>query len=396
MRVLVATSTFPLREGDGTPRFVQDLCGALAAHCDVRVLAPHAPGAARAEELGGLRVTRFPYFVPRGAQRLAYGAGMPDNLRSSWLAKLQAPGYLLAQARAVRRLCARESVDVVNSHWIVPTGLATAMARGRGARFRHVVTLHGGDAHLLANLPGGPALARWVVERSDALIAVSSKIRDALDATLGRPSGAVVQPVGVDTGRFREGPAAASPFPDGYLLFVGRLIRIKGVDVLLRALARVREAHPGVGLVVVGDGPEREPLAGLARELGQEAAVRFPGAQSHDEVAAWLRGCRAAVVPSVVDADGREEGMPAIVAEALAAGARVVASATGGIPDVLRDAENGWLARPGDAQDLATRVQEALALPRPSALDAQAAETASELDWSRVALAYRSLFEPVT
>jgi glycosyltransferase involved in cell wall biosynthesis len=393
MRVLVATSTFPLRAGDGTPRFVEDLCRALASHCEVTVLAPDAPGAAARERRDGVEIRRFRYFAPRGAQRLAYGAGMPDNLRASTLARLQTAPYLLAQARATRRLVAELRADVVNSHWILPTGLADAWARGRRpGRFRHVVTLHGGDAHLLRQLPFGRSLARFAADRSDALFAVSSNVKANLDAALGRDSGARVQPMGVHARRFREGGRLESPFPDGFLLFVGRLIRIKGASVLLRAFAGVRAAHPGLGLLVIGAGPELPALREEARGLGVADAVEFRGSQPHEQVAAALRSCRVAVVPSIVDADGREEGMPAVVGEALAAGARVVASHSGGIADVLRSGENGWLAQPGDAEDLARCIQRALAEPRPSPVDAAALRSADALDWSRVALAYLDSF----
>ncbi len=393
MRVLISTSTFPLREDDGSPRFVYDLCRALSSHCEVTVLAPHAPGAARKERLGDLDVRRFCYFAPRSRQRLAYGDGMPDNLRGSLEAKLQVTPYVAAQAAATRRLAQQLRVDVVNSHWIVPQGLSSAIARGRAARFRHVVTLHGGDAHLLRRMPFGRSLAHFISDRSDATLAVSSNVRANLDATLGRPSGAILQPVGVHVARFRSGPEAPSPFPDGFLLFVGRLIAIKGLAVLLRALPRVREAHPGVGLVVIGRGPLSAALEALAGELDVSQAVAFLGAKPHAEVAAHLRACRAAIVPSVRDADGREEGMPAVVGEALAAGARVVASETGGVPDTLHPGENGWLARPGDPEDLAKRVLEALSEPPDSAIDRGAAATAERLDWQHVTRAYLSVFE---
>lgn len=400
MRALIATSTFPLRHGDGTPRFVLDLARALAPHAEVTVLAPDAPGAAAQELLDEVEVRRFRYFAPRSAQRLAYGAGMPDNLRASWWARLQAPLYVLALALAVRRLVAGRGFRLVNSHWMLPTGLAVALARGRGTRpaFRHVVTLHGGDAHLLAALPFGRALARFVVARSDALFAVSDSVKAKLDQALGFDSGAAVQPMGVHTERFAESPRAFTAFPDGYLLFVGRLIPIKGVHVLLRAFALLRERHPKLrelGLVVIGAGPEADALATRAAELGLAEAVDFMGARSHEVVAAHLRGCRAAVVPSIVDADGREEGMPAVVAEALAAGARVVASATGGVVDVIRAGENGWLAAPGDAEDLARCLADALATPRPCPIDRAAAETARSLDWRRVAQTYDAAFRRV-
>jgi len=395
MRVLVSASTFPLEPADGIPRFVQDLCESLAPRCAVTVLAPGAPGAPARERLGPdgcLDVRRFDYFWPRSAQRLAYGAGMPDNLRRSWLARLQAPGFLACQARALRALAREVRADVVNAHWIVPQGLAAALARGRERRFAHVVTLHGGDSYFLPRLPAARRIADFVVSRSDALVAVSGNVRDNLDRVLGRPSGAVVQPVGVHTARFRDAAGAepvAAPFPDGFLLFVGRFIAIKGLDVLLRALPRVRERFPGLGLVAIGYGPQEAELRGLARELGLADAVVFAGRRDHAEVAATLRACRAAVVPSVVDADGRAEGMPSVVAEALAAGARLVATDAGGIPDVVAPGRVGWLARPGDPEDLARSVCDALASPVPP----DAAAAADALDWTRVADRTLAIFE---
>ena len=98
MRVLISASTFPLRSDDVLPRFVYDLAESLTSYCKVTVLAPDAPGASRQEHRGNVDVRRFTYFHPRRLQALAYGAGLPDNLRASWLAKLQLLPYLLVQA----------------------------------------------------------------------------------------------------------------------------------------------------------------------------------------------------------------------------------------------------------------------------------------------------------
>jgi glycosyltransferase involved in cell wall biosynthesis len=397
MRVLVCASTFPLRPGDGLPRFVFDLCQALSAHCEVTALAPDADGAAAVERMDGVEVHRFRYFAPRRWQRLAYGHGIGDNLRASWLARLQPVPFVVCEALATRRLARRKGVDVVNSHWLLPQGLSAALARGRTPRFRHVVTLHGGDAYLLGRLPFARALARFVVGRADAVVAVSSNVRDQLDAVLGRPSGAILQPVGVHAERFRApaAPLVESRFPEGYLLFVGRLVEVKGVDVLLRALPRLRARHPGLGLVVAGYGPQEPALRRISAELGLDEAVEFTGRLSHEEVAARLQQCRAAVVPSIVREDGREEGMPTVVLEALAAGTRVVASASGGMPDLLRDGENAWLARPGDPEHLADRILAALEVSDPDAVMLQARRAAEKLDWSAVAARYLSVFREI-
>ncbi|MGI9590325.1 MAG: glycosyltransferase, partial [Myxococcota bacterium] len=261
MRVLLSASTFPLRRDDGTPRFVWDLARALAARMEVSVLAPGALDAPESEVWDGVAVRRFTYFVPRSWQRLAYGDGIDVNLRRSWRARATPPFFLAAQARAIRKLVAEARIDLVNSHWILPQGLTAALGRGRQRRFAHVVTLHGGDAHLLASLPGRAALARFILGRTDALLASSTSVRDVFDAALGEASHAGIQPMGVHTARFRDAqPPESEPFVGGYLLFVGRLQEIKGVGHLLRALPRVRLQHPELGLVVVGYGEQEAKL----------------------------------------------------------------------------------------------------------------------------------------
>lgn len=396
MRVLLTASTFPVRPGDGLPAFVLDLARALSSRAEVTVLAPGAPGAQDAEEWDGVSVRRFAYFWPRAWQRLAYADGIDVNLRRSWLARLQAPIFLAREAQAARALGA--DFDVVNSHWIVPQGLAGALARGRRARFAHVVTLHGGDAHLLGRLPWGGRIARFVAARTDAFLVSSEPVREQLDAALGRPSGASVQPMGVALERFRDAPPLSpeqAGFPGGYLLYVGRLQEIKGVSVLLRAFQRLGMQHPELGLVVIGYGEREAALRAEAAELGLGRRVRFLGRRGADAVASALRGCRVCVVPSLRLADGRVEGMPTVVVEALAAGAPLVATATGGIPDVVRDGSEGWLCAPGDPAALAEAIGRALALPDLEATRERARARAAQFTWERVAERYTDLFDRV-
>ena len=319
---------------------------------------------------------------------------MSGNLRRHPITWLQPLPYIWRLRAAARALAREARIDVVNSHWLLPQGLGVALARGHQADFQHVATLHGGDAHLLRRLPGGGGLARYTLRRTNAVIAVSTNVREQLERATGRDSGARLQPMGVDLQGFRDAPPAPErPFPQGYLLFVGRLIPIKGVAVLLEALAILRASNPGLGLVVIGDGPEGPVLRERARSLGLAEAVKFLGGRPHDEIAPWLRGCRAAVVPSVVRPGGRAEGMPTVIPEALAAGARVVASRAGGVTDILEDGHNAWLASPGDPADLARRIQAALEERADSPLLRRAAASAEDLDWSRVAENYLSIFD---
>lgn len=388
MRILVTTSTFPVVPSDGSPRFVFDLAQALTAHGSVTVLAPHAPGAAGKEVWGGVAIQRFRYFRPARLQRLAYGAGMRENMRRGWLARMQVPFLLLAQAISVGRLVRTERIDVVNSHWMVPQGLTAAWARGRRARFRHVLHVHAADVYLLAKLPLGGRIARYVLNRTDQVLADGSHVRDALDRLVGRSSHAVLQPMGAWLEEFRAPVSAPpSPFPGGHLAFVGRLVEKKGVVYLLRALALVRRRHPDLGLLVMGSGPLQAELEAEAQRLQLTEAVVFMGTVSHDELVRQLRGSRLAVVPSIIDSKGETEGMPTVVVEMMAAGLPVVGTDVNGIPDLIEHGRNGWLARPADEEDLASQIDAALAADTIGILSA-ADETVARFDWPRIADRY--------
>ncbi len=401
MQILISASTFPIRIGDGLPRFVLDLAQALTRHASVTALVPHAPGAPKGERMGDVEVRRFRYFWPERLQRLAYGHGIRENLRASALARIQPPLLVGAQVFATRALAARLGNPLVNSHWLVPQGLSSALARGAARsrpRFRHVLSVHAGDVQLLEALPGGAQIARFVVARSDAVLAVGSHVRDSLDRLLGEPSGARLEPMGASLALW-QGPAQVPvelALPQQYLIFVGRFAEKKGVSFLLRALPRVREHHPRLGLVLVGYGVLEAALRDEVRSLGLDADVVFAGRREHAEIVGLLRGARLAVVPSIVDRHGETEGMPTVVAEALAAGQRVVASAVDGIPDLIRHRENGWLCRQQDSVALADCILEALEDREPSRVRARALETARDHDWARVAERYADVFREVS
>jgi len=131
------------------------------------------------------------------------------------------------------------------------------------------------------------------------------------------------------------------------LAFAGRLTRQKSLEVALAALAGI----PGVGLVIAGDGDERQALEQQAGELGLNGRVRFVGALPRERVLGLFRAADAAILPSAW------ENFPHAVVEALAVGTPVVASRTGGLEEVLEDGRNGLLVPPGDAAALAAAVK---------------------------------------
>ena len=304
-RMLLATSTFPVFDGDGRPRFVLDLARALKSHFEVEVLTPHVPGAAVLEVMDGVKVRRFRYFLPASLEKLTAGDGVSANLRESWLARLQAPLFMVAQVFALWRALVRSRPAVVNCHWLVPQGLSTALVKVF-KDFPLVLHVHAGDVYLLRRVPFGGAIARFVVARSNHIYVDGSHVRDSLDLLLGYESGAELRPMGVWTREFSS--KEVDERKRHRLVFVGRLVEKKGVIFLLQAMALLAAEYPDVHLTIIGDGPLREPLTAETRSLEIADRVDFTGPLSHGEVIKRLRSAGVACVPSIIDSRGETEG----------------------------------------------------------------------------------------
>ncbi|MBL8328201.1 MAG: glycosyltransferase family 4 protein [Rubrivivax sp.] len=143
-----------------------------------------------------------------------------------------------------------------------------------------------------------------------------------------------------------------------------RLVEKKGVDDLLRALARlVRGGCAPVRLLVAGDGPERLRLQLLADQLGVHAHVDFVGVVAHHAVAQWMRSLDLFVAPCKVDRSGDVDGIPVALMEAMSLGLPVVSTRLSGVPELVVDGKTGLLAEPGDPASLAACIERAMGQP---------------------------------
>lgn len=214
-------------------------------------------------------------------------------------------------------------------------------------RIRLVVHLHGGEVRSYVRVS---PLVRWALHRClrqcRASVAVSEDLRrEAIDFCPAAREKIYVIPNGVDGERIRREPPYRRLRP--YLLYVGRLHPVKGVEILIRAFSRAAEQLQEVDLLIAGDGPEQARLEKLASQSGMAQRIEFVGRCSRSQAFALLNGCEYVVVPSL------SEGCPLVVLEALAAGKAVIGSHTAGIRDLIVESETGLLFEPGDVSALA-------------------------------------------
>jgi glycosyltransferase involved in cell wall biosynthesis len=295
-----------------------------------------------------------------------------------------------ARRREVRDVLADWRPDVVHVQCISSNGEYARMAAAY-LRIPLVVTTQGEvtmDAEqLYQRSRRANVQLRAVLQAAAAVTAVSTKTLRDLESQVGHPlADAVVIHNGTAVAQFRTAPRYVHVRP--YLLAVGRLVPQKGFDDLLAALATADIQHD---LLIAGDGPERDALQAQALKLGLNQRVHFVGASDRRTVAALHAGSDFFVLPSRVD-----EGLPLAAVEAMAAGQAIVATRTGGLPEVLKHGRSALFVEMRDVVGLSNalrRLADDTALR--SALGRRAGERADDLDWGRLAQRYLDVFASV-
>lgn len=292
--------------------------------------------------------------------------------------------------------------ELVHAHFGWSAVDALPLARRLGLPL--VATFHGSDVtvypHIGRRQRVSPRMLGLrtkldiVFKQLDAAIAVSAFIEGRL-RRLGFTRPVEIIPAGVRLEQFPFRGALAPDRDEVRLLFVGRLVGRKGLDVLLRALPPVRAVEPRVRLDVVGDGPERADLDALAHKLGVSAIVRHHGAQPQPAVLGLMRRAHMMVMASRTMPTGEAEGSPVVSKEALAVGLPLVATNNGGTRETVPPEYRSELVPEEDPERLAHAI---VRLIRTSETWQARAERGrmwveQEFDWTRLAKRTTALYE---
>jgi len=279
----------------------------------------HQPGVTVS---GGLTVHRTAFPGWRGGP--FHRDGLPELLeagetRGAAVAVAALPGLLVETAIALHAAGPRAHAI---GHWLVPGGLIAQVAARLLDRDATTVC-HSGGVRLVHRLPRwlGRPLARLAVGAAPPVV-TCAEVLELLEAVLGHPIAAQVTPMPVEPPRRVTAPPVPPPWR---VVFLGRLVPVKGLDLLIDALAGVHD----VELHVAGDGPERVALEAQARRLG--VVARFHGVVTGDAKALLLSSAHGFALTSRRLPNGRTEGAPVSLMEALSYGLPVVVSDVGGL-----------------------------------------------------------------
>lgn len=384
LRVLVLSTSYPLRAGSSSGVFVHRLVEALQAHCAMTVLCPDDNVDAPVAASGGIALAAFRY-APRRWQGLAQSpGGVLPAIRAQPALLALLPPFLAALAWSLLRHARR--ADVIHANWAI-CGAVAALLRGLHRR-PIVVTLRGDDVTVAARSGVHRRLLRLAVTHASAVVCVAETMAQSLREALPDSAAKIRVALNGVGGEFAAVSAGSTEAPR--LLFVGSLIKRKGVDVLLRALARLQRRD--LRLVIVGDGPERDALQAQAAASGIAAQIEFTGQVAPDAVAERFAASGIFVLPSY------SEGRPNVLLEAMAAGLAVVATRIPGVVDTAVDGTHAWLFDAGDDAALAATLAEVLADAderRRRGAAARAEVHARGWTWAATAQTYADVFSRV-
>jgi glycosyltransferase involved in cell wall biosynthesis len=294
-------------------------------------------------------LTLLPALAERGVDVSFLGLDDPARAPDPFYDALSVPYQRLPAPRDIDPLLARRVRSATRRADLVHTHLVHADVYGAIGARRLVSTKHNDDPFRAGAFR---FVERLLARRADRVIAITSALARFQIERVGLPPDKVeVIHYGLDDVPQAWGANPPDPVPQDarVVLCICRLERQKGVDVAIRALSDVDDAH----LVVLGEGPERPELERLAREL--DIPVYLPGRVP--DVSAWLRRASLLVHPA------RWEGFGLALLEAMLAGLPVVATRVSSIPEIVADGETGLLVPPDDPEALARAINRMLTEP---------------------------------
>jgi teichuronic acid biosynthesis glycosyltransferase TuaC len=270
-----------------------------------------------------------------------------------------------------RQIRAGDDFDVIDAHYFYPDGVA-AVLLGRALDRPVVVTARGSDLNVIAEFTVPRRWIRWAARRADGLVAVSSGLRRRLVRLGVRAERVQVLRNGVDLTLFRpvdrEAARRALGFTRPTLLAVGNLVGLKRHRLMVEALAGL----PEFDLIIVGEGPERAAIEGLARELRLAGRVRLLGRVPQDSLPDIYTAADLLLLVST------SEGWPNVLLESMACGTAVIVSDIDGIADIVAAPEAGRILPETTPSRIAAAVRGLFAAPPDRATTRAYAE---RFDW---------------
>ena len=360
IKLLVITHSYPTKVNPAAGIFIKNQYDYLKKYCDIKIIFPYAyvpkfrkfnpyhkfSAVPFKEKIDGIEVYHPKYlFFPR--------AFILSEFLNVFLFFESFFSYLSSK-NLIHNLKKEWDFDIIKVHGCVMES-PTALKSKRKYKKPLLLMLHGEDITRFSKVSYLKILSKSVLRNSDAIICKSNFLKKEVLGMGVVNKDIYVIPSGYAVSRFKPKPTIKCrkilnlPTNKKIILFVGYLVKRKGVEYLIKAIKLVVKSNKNIMCYIVGNGVLEKELRSLTAKLNLNGFVFFVGAKKPEDVPLWMNACDILVLPSL------NEGLPNVLSEAMACGKPVVATSVAGTPEIV-DRDVGYLVKPKDVNNLAKKI----------------------------------------
>jgi teichuronic acid biosynthesis glycosyltransferase TuaC len=388
MRIVLVTNLFPNPLEPNRGIFVANMVRHLRTKCKLTVISP-LPWFPRSGFLQRFKKWYKFSLVPGEYMFEGLKVLCPKYIAIPKCGFLHSISLYWCLLPVLRKMKNGAGVDVINVQWIFPDGVAVSWIAGQ-LNIPFVITAHGSDINIYLKYRLRAKQILGALRKSDRITVVSKALKESLSGLDIDSDKITVIYNGVDFSIFnhQDQSQGRSTLKISYtgkiILFVGRLVQVKGLVYLIEAVARLKKKYAAdFRVYLVGDGPLKSTLQKMACDFGAVDRIEFAGERGHSEIPFWYAASDVFCLPS------KNEGCPSVILESLASARPVVASRVGGIPELI-NSDNGILFESGDVNGLMDALKRALE----NRWDRQKiVDTIKGYSWENTADNYLSVFQ---
>ncbi len=343
INILITTSSFPRWKNDSDGIFIFELAKNLTKYKNLKifVLAPHYPGAKKKEIIDKIIVYRFKYFI-ENLEKLSYNGGILANIKKNKIFFILIPFFILSQLFNIKKIIKKEKIDIIHAHWFIFQGMIAVLYKKIfNKKIKIICTAHGTD---IFGLQGkiSEIIKKYTIKNVDKITTVSQALANEINKNFVALHKTSVIYNSINIKIFKPNINTESikikyGIKSFCLLFVGRLIREKGIINLIKAIPIILKKFPDLKLIIIGEGNKLTYLKKIIRELKIQKNVLFLGKIKNNQLPVFYNLADIFINPSY------SEGLPTVCLEALACQTMTIATDVGGTKEIIKNNNTGIL-----------------------------------------------------
>lgn len=390
MKILILTTSFPRSISDTSGKFIKDQIQNLRKYyewIDFIVLIPHDKNSKKVYISKDYKLKYFHYFFTNRFETLTTG-DIKQNLQKNFFNYFLIPFFFIFQIISTYKTCRLEKPDLIYAHWFT-TQAISAYVVSKLLSIPYVITSHSSDVKFLNN--NIPILGKKIIKKvclsAKSISVTSNNTRKLLESNFEideiQNMNINTIPMGLNSHEIDSTELEEVSINDGInILFIGRFIEIKGIEILINSFKQISENYGKINLLIAGYGQDEKKYKNMVSKLNLEDKVNFLGRVNEAQKKFLFNKVDLLVIPSITSKDGYVEGLPVVILEGMYSGTVCIASSYTNAEDIIDDGVNGFILNEVNISSLSKKIRNVLDLDAKSldSIKKNSAERAKEFN----------------